>query len=345
MKNITLDNWLSTQANTRLPQLLCVFTDEPLFLTQAADTYRTRLKQHTDYQRHIVEVDRQFDPQQFLSLFAEASLFGDVSLVDVRLPQPKLNKDAAEALNKASQWIQSGQTNHHLLVCGPKLNKTQEKSDGFAQLLSNGCEVACKSVDANSLPQWIAQTATRQGLALHREICAWLAEKTEGNLLVAFQTIQKLAVEHQGPVDLQTVQAQVSNSARFNIFDLGPTLLAGDTKRTARMLDGLQAEGEAPTLVLWALQEEIYAIRDIKQAMRRGVSLADACRQSRIWGARQNHIASALKRHNHETLQTLIKWCYKAEKAIKGMHASNPWGLLEIVGLGIAGITPPQHLE
>jgi DNA polymerase III subunit delta len=280
VKHIALDHWLNTETGQHsVPQVLCVFTDEPLFLTQATDTYRIRLKQQTNYQRHVIELDRQFDPQAFLALFAEASLFGDVSLVDMRLPQPKLNKEVAEALNKAMQWITNGQTNHHLLICGPKLHKTQEKSDGFAQLLKLGCEVACKPIDNNSLPSWIAQSAARKGIELKRDTCAWLAEKTEGNLLAAHQTLEKLAVEHTGPVELATVQAMVSNSARFNVFDLGANLLAGDTQRVARMIDGLQAEGEAATLVLWALQEEIRALRDTQASMRRGMSLADCCRQ------------------------------------------------------------------
>lgn len=343
MKSIALDNWLNNEANqTGLPQLLCVFTDEPLFLTQAADTFRMRLKKQTDYQRQVLELDRQFDPQEFLSLFAEASLFGDVSLVDVRLSQPKMSKEAAEVFSKAAQWIKEGQTGHHLLVSGPKLNKTQEKSDGFAQLLSLGCEITCKPIDASTLPGWISQSAARKGIKLDRETCAWLAEKTEGNLLAAHQTIEKLAVEHQGDVQLQAVQAMVSNSARFNVFDLGVSLLAGDTKRITRMIDGLESEGEAATLVLWALQEEIRAIRDTQTAMRRGMSLADACRQNRVWGVRQNHIASALKRHSGESLQTLTTWCYNAEKTIKGMKAGNPWTLLEIIGLGVAGIAPPK---
>ena len=134
----------------------------------------------------------------------------------------------------------------------------------------------------------------------------------------------------------------VSNSARFNVFDLGASLLAGDAKRITRMIDGLESEGEAATLVLWALQEEIRAIRDTQTAMRRGMSLADACRQNRIWGLRQNHIASALKRHSGESLQTLTTWCYNAEKTIKGMKAGNPWTLLEIIGLGVAGVEPPE---
>lgn len=342
MKQIALDTWLNDEASITLPQLLCVFTDEPLFATQAADLYRQRLKKQTEYQRQIVEVDRQFDPQEFLSLFAEVSLFGDVSLVDLRLNQPKLSKEAAEALGKAAQWIASGETAHCLLVSAPKLNKTQEKSAGFADLLARGTEIACRPVSADALPGWIAQSAKRKGVQLTRETCAWLAVKTEGNLLVAHQTIEKLAIEHQGTVDIEQVQGMVANSARFNVFDLGGSLLAGDTKRVTRMIEGLEAEGEAPTLVLWALQEEIRAIRDTQHAMRRGMSLSDACRQNRIWGQRQNHISAALKRHNPASLQKLTAWCYAAEKTIKGMKQGNPWTLFEIIGLGVAGVEPPE---
>ncbi|HEY1057609.1 MAG TPA: DNA polymerase III subunit delta [Limnobacter sp.] len=344
MKPISLDHWLDPAAGQQpLPALVCLFTDEPLFSTQAADLYRQRLKRSTEYQRHVLDMDRQFDAQEFLAQFAEASLFGDVSLVEVRLTQPKLNKDAAEALTQVAQWIKAGETAHHLLVLGPKLNKTQEKSDGFAQLLTLGCEIQCKPVTAENLPAWIVQSAQRKGLKLDRETATWLAEKTEGNLLAAHQAIEKLAVEHQGPVPFDTVQAMVSNSARFNVFDLGPSLLGGDTRRVARMIQGLEAEGEASTLVLWALQEEIRAIRDTQMAIRKGMALADACRQHRIWGARQNHISAALKRHNRTSLQNLTAWCYSAEKTIKGMKAGNPWTLLEIIGLGIAGVAPPPH--
>jgi DNA polymerase III subunit delta len=342
VKQINLDNWLSAEVGTGLPQLLCLFTDEPLFSTQAADLYRKRLKQKTDCQRHVLEVDRQFDPQEFLALFAEASLFGDVSLVDLRINQPKLSKEAAEAMATAADWISKGNTAHHLLVCGPKLNKTQEKSAGFADLLARGTEIACRPVTADSLPGWIAQTARRKGVQLDRETCNWLAEKTEGNLLVAHQTVEKLALEQQGAIALEQVQGMVANSARFNVFDLGASLLAGDARRITRMLEGLEAEGEASTLVLWALQEEIRAIRDTQQAMRRGMSLSDACRQNRIWGQRQTHIATALKRHSNASLQQLTSWCYVAEKTIKGMKQGNPWTLLEIIGLGLAGIEPPE---
>ena len=344
MNKLALDHWLNPKANIAVPQLVCVFTDEPLFSSKATDLYRTRLRQKTEYQRHVIDLDRYFDTQAFQALFAEVSLFGDLTLVDLRLSQPKLGKDAEQALAKVCEWITAKQTDQYLLVTGPKLNKTQEKSAGFVQLLNHGTELVCKPVSIETFPAWLSSSAKLLGLHLNRETCMWLTEKTEGNLLAAQQTLEKLALEYQGEVPIETVQGMASNAARFNVFDLGQTLLAGDTKRIVRIIEGLQAEGEAPTLVLWALQEEIRAIQGTQSDMRRGLSLADACRQNRIWGVRQTHIAAALKRHSAASLQTLTTWCYAAEKTIKGMKQGNPWTLFEIIGLGIGGINPPTAL-
>lgn len=343
MKSIALEQWLEQgqRPGATLPQLLTVFTDEPLFLVQAADLYRSLARKQAQSERTVVDLDRQFDPQAFLALFAEVSLFGDVSLIEVRLTQPKMNKEQAQAITQAVQWIAQGQSPHLLLVTGPKLTKTLEKSEGFSALLAQGTQISCKQVGPENMAQWVAQTAQRKGLSMDREACTWLAENTEGNLLAAHQAIEKLALSKNGPVTLDDVQSQVSNSARYNVFDLGAAALAGDTRRVGRMIEGLQAEGEAATLVLWALQEEIRAIRDTQAAMRKGQSLMDACRQNRVWGTRQNFIGQAMKRHGADSLKTLTAWCYTAEKTIKGMQTGNPWTALEIIGLGLAGLPPP----
>lgn len=347
MKKTSLENWLAQtpSPNSSLPQLVCVFTDEPLFSAQAGDFYRHTLRLSHACQRQVVDMDRSFDANHFVSLFSERSLFGDQTLIDLRLNQTKLSKEAAEALTQVSLWMGDGQTEHFLLVTGPRLNKTQEKSAGFQGLLNHGTEVICKMIGPDTMPAWVASTATRLGLQMERETIAWLVERTEGNLLSAHQTLEKIAIEHQGLVPLAFVQQVACDAARYNVFDLGPALLGADIRRILKMLEGLQAEGEAPTLVLWALQEEIRAIRDTRNAMQNGVSLAQACSQARIWGARQQLIAPALKRHTAQTLHQLTNWCYLAEKTIKGLSKGNPWTLFEIIGLGIGGIFTPAPLE
>lgn len=345
VKKIALEHWLKPeQGNPKQPQLFCIFTDEPLFLTQGSDLYRTRLRLNTHFERQVIDADRNLDPQAFLALFSEVSLFGDLSLVELRLTQPKMSKDLAEAIDQVCRWMQQGQCDHCLLVTGPRLNKTQEKSAGFSSLLSTGTELVCKAITSANMAQWISQSAERLGLKMSPDGSNWLAERTEGNLLAAHQALEKLAVEHQGAISLEQVQHVASDAARYNVFDLGPSLLAADTRRISRMIDGLRAEGESTVLVLWALQEEIRAIRETRLQMHRGLPLAQACQQARIWGARQQHIGSALKRHNSASLEELTRWCYTAEKTIKGLLKGEPWTLLELIGMGIAGVSPPARI-
>ena len=91
-----------------------------------------------------------------------------------------------------------------------------------------------------------------------------LAERTEGNLLAAHQELEKLALlALDGPVTADTMLASVTDSARFDVFQLGEAVLAGDAARALRMIAGLRGEGTEPTLVFWALTK---AMRDLWNA-------------------------------------------------------------------------------
>ncbi|MCL0184702.1 hypothetical protein M2T59_31280, partial [Klebsiella pneumoniae] len=91
--------------------------------------------------------------------------------------------------------------------------------------------------------------------------------------------IQKLALLHPvtkgdtgvtGELTQAQVEAAVLNVARYDVFKLSESVLAGQTARVQRMLDGLQAEGEAEVLVHWALAEDIRALKRVKDAMNAG---------------------------------------------------------------------------
>ena len=60
------------------------------------------------------------------------------------------------------------------------------------------------------------------------------------------------------------------NVARYDVFKLSEAVLSGQVARVQRMLDGLQAEGEAEVLVHWALAEDIRALKRVKDAMNAG---------------------------------------------------------------------------
>ncbi|NJO12918.1 MAG: DNA polymerase III subunit delta [Gammaproteobacteria bacterium] len=88
-----------------------------------------------------------------------------------------------------------------------------------------------------------------------------LAERVEGNLLAAQQEIDKLALlVGKGTVEIATLEEAVARSARYDVFKLQDAALRGDAERALRILEGLRAEGEQPTLVLWALSSSIRAV-------------------------------------------------------------------------------------
>ena len=75
--------------------------------------------------------------------------------------------------------------------------------------------------------------------------------------------------------------------ARYDVFKLSEAVLAGQAARVQRMLDGLQAEGEAEVLVHYTLAEDIRALKRVKDSMAAGAPLPMALREQRIWGVKE----------------------------------------------------------
>src|SRR5262249_30995478 len=109
----------------------------------------------------------------------------------------------------------------------------------------------------DELPEWIAQRMARAGLKPARDAIEALAERIEGNLLVAAQEIDKLKLLH-GVVllDVVTLEDLVADSARYDVFKLCDAAIAGDGARALRVLAGLRVEGEqVPGLIGWVVSQ------------------------------------------------------------------------------------------
>ncbi len=63
-----------------------------------------------------------------------------------------------------------------------------------------------------------------------------------------------------GELSQEQVESAVVNVARYDVFKLSEAVLSGQVARVQRMLDGLQAEGEAAVLVQYTLAEDIRAL-------------------------------------------------------------------------------------
>ncbi len=329
---------LSTHLQKGLKSLYTVHGDEALLQMEAMDTIRqvARSQGFTERSSYVVQ-GANFDWAEVMNAGQSMGLFGDKQVIEIRIPTGKPGKEGSSALQKIAELSQ-GNDAVLTLVALPRLDKATQSSAWFAALDSFGVSIKIDPVERGALPQWIAQRLNIQGQRVQagaegQQALQFFADRVEGNLLAAFQEVQKLALLYpEGELTLEQIESAVMNVARYDVFKLSDAVLAGKAERTERMLDGLQAEGEAAVLVHWALAEDIRAMKRVADAMSAGRPLAMALRENRIWGAKEKHFERILPSVQMGTVSKLLQAAHQVDGVVKGLkHAdwpSEPWQAL-----------------
>ena len=334
---------LSAQLQKGLRSLYVLHGDEPLLQQEAADTIRAaaRLQGYTERSVHTVS-GAHFDWSEVLAAGGSLSLFADKQIVEVRIPSGKPGKEGSAALQQLAASTQ-GNDSTLTLISLPRLDAATRKGAWFGALENFGVSVQIDPIERNALPQWIAQRLQMQGqnVAAGEEgqrTLQFFADRVEGNLLAAFQEIQKLGLLYpRGDISQAQVEAAVVNVARYDVFKLSESVLSGQVARVQRMLDGLQAEGEAAVLVHYTLAEDIRALKRVKDAMVAGKPLPMALREQRVWGARERLFERVLPRMTEVRLTGLLLAAHQVDGIVKGLKVpdwpTDPWQALQRLAL------------
>jgi DNA polymerase-3 subunit delta len=334
---------LSAQLQKGLRSLYVLHGDEPLLQQEAADTIRAaaRLQGYTERSVHTVS-GAHFDWSEVLAAGGSLSLFADKQIVEVRIPSGKPGKEGSAALQQLAASTQ-GNDSTLTLISLPRLDAATRKGAWFGALENFGVSVQIDPIERNALPQWIAQRLQMQGqnVAAGEEgqrTLQFFADRVEGNLLAAFQEIQKLGLLYpRGDISQAQVEAAVVNVARYDVFKLSESVLSGQVARVQRMLEGLQAEGEAAVLVHYTLAEDIRALKRVKDAMVAGKPLPMALREQRVWGARERLFERVLPRMTEARLTGLLLAAHQVDGIVKGLKVpdwpTDPWQALQRLAL------------
>ena len=320
--------------------LYTVWGDEPLLAQEAGDSIRVaaRASGCTERQVHTV-AGTHFDWSGLLGASMAMSLFAERQLIEIRIPSGKPGKDGSEALQR---YCASLGDDVVTLVQLPKLDRSQQTGAWFTALDGAGVTVRVDPVDRKALPQWIAQRLAQQGQRVEsseagQRTLAFFADRIEGNLLAAHQEIQKLGLLYPaGELAFAQIESAVLNVARYDVFKLGEAVLAGQVARALRMLDGLQAEGEAAVLVHWTLTEDIRALKRVKDAVAGGKPLPMALREGRVWGAKERLFERVVPMLTEPTIAHLLEAAQVCDGLVKGLKHPDwpvdPWdGLKRLV--------------
>jgi DNA polymerase III subunit delta len=308
-----------------LKPLYMLHGDEPLLVQEAADAIRAaaRTQGYTERTVHTVS-GAHFDWSAVLAAGGSLSLFADKQIVEVRIPSGKPGKEGSTALQQLAESA-PGNDSTLTLVLLPRLDFQTRKSAWFAALEGNGVAIELQPIERGALPQWIAQRLAQQGQRVAageegQRTLQFFADRVEGNLLAAHQEIQKLALLHPaGELRFEQVETAVLNVARYDVFKLSEAVLAGQVTRVQRMLDGLQAEGEAEVLVHYTLAEDIRALKRVKDAMAAGRPLPMALREQRVWGLKEKLFERVLPRLTGTILDNLLHSAHVVDGIVKGL--------------------------
>ena len=329
-----------------LRSLYTLHGDEALLLQEAADAIRAaaRARGHAERTVHTVQ-GAHFDWSEVLAAGSSLSLFAEKQIVEVRIPSGKPGKEGSAALQQLAAQAQDNQDTLTLVLL-PRLDAATRKGAWFEALAGGGVCIAVDTLERAALPAWIAERLQRQGQHVlpgeeGQRTLQFFADRVEGNLLAAHQEIQKLGLLYPtGPLTQAQVESVVLQVARYDVFKLTEAILAGQVLRVQRMLEGLQAEGEAAVLVHHTLAEEIRALKRVKDAITAGQPLPVALKAQRIWGPRERLFERVLPRLSAARLGQLLQAAHQVDGIVKGLKVpdwpTDGWQALQRLALRFA---------
>ena len=327
---------LSEHLAKGLQPLYILTGDEPLAQRECLDTLRSAARRLGYNERTSLTVERNFNWQQLTAFGQSISLFSSYRLLELSIPSGKPGTEGSKALQALTD---KPMTDTVVVVILPKLDRDGKNSAWFGALEQAGVSLTLQEVDAQHLPQWIATRLAMQGQQTDAETLEFIAHQVEGNLLAAHQEIQKLGLLYPaGALAATAVREAVLNVSRYDAFQLGEAVLAGDSERTARILQGLQDEGAQPVAVMNPLIWVLRPLVRIKQAEARGENLANAMQQARIYGDRQTLVKRALARLSLRQLQAALLKLAEIDKTAKGLLRGDAWLEISRLCFGLARV-------
>jgi DNA polymerase-3 subunit delta len=329
---------LDAHLGKTLAPLYVIASDEHLLALESADRIRRAARERGYTEREVMTVERGFRWSALAAASQSQSLFGERKLIELRIPSGKPGKDGGQALQAYAGMLSPDNVT---LITLPELDWASKKAAWVASLQAAGVYLEIARVDRAQLPGWIGARLAAQEQSADRDSLDFIAERVEGNLLAAHQELQKLALLHPpGRLSFEQVHDAVLNVARYDVFKLNEAMLAGDCARLVRMLEGLQGEGEALPLVLWAMSEEIRTLIKLQSGLADGKPLAAVLKENRVWGPRERLADAALRRLPLPLLKEALREAAQIDRLVKGLKprgfSGDAWDALLQLGLKIA---------
>lgn len=307
--------------------------EEPLQYMEVVDAICETATADGYTERQVFHVETGFDWNSLLVEAASMSLFAEKKLLDVRLPSAKPGREGGAALR---EYASNPPPDTILLLRVGRFDKGGANTAWVKALDAAGVFVQIWDLKPQDTFRWVENRLKRAGFQPEQDAVRLLTARIEGNLLAAAQEIEKLRmVLDPGPLSLKQVREAVTDSSRFDIFELSDAALAAQPERAARILEALRGEGLEPPQILWALARDIRMLAQLSDAAAKGKNSKGVL--GNTWQQRVKQLSGAVRRYSNTEWSEMLQRCVLVDEIIKGVRKGNAWNELLQLTLWFAG--------
>ena len=341
MTNINLDTIDRQQAPA---PLYCIVGDELLLRIEAVDTLRQWAYEHDYSERSSLSLTATDDWGVIEEFTQSLSLFAERKLLELVIPSGKPGRKGGDALILLAEQAKQGQLLDTIVVISlPELDWQTKKTKWWQSLSTAAQVVELPKITREQLPSWISQRLKRQKQSVDRETLHWIVDKVEGNLFAAHQEILKLGLSYpEGNITFEAIQQSIQDVARYDVMSLMSAMLDGDAKRTRKILEGLEAEGEALPPLLGFMMIDIRHLYNLAVARQKGLNPQGQMRSMYIRAPKSDLLLAALNRLSFMQIMGIIQHAHDVDRILKGMpvegRLNDPWQ--ELLRLSLKIIDP-----
>ena len=324
-----------SELTNKIPPVIWVAGDETLLVQESCDQIRKFAQAQGFSEREVYTVHSGFDWNILLESSNSLSLFAEKKLIDLRLNSAKLDDAGKKALHA---YLANPSEDNLLLISSPRVEKAATNTKWFKQIESEAYFIVIWPINSQNLAAWIRQRLKSHGLTADGQAIDILCQRTEGNLLATAQEIDKLSIlADNKELDASMVARAVADSARFNVFTLIDTAIAGNSARALNILYHLKAESEDPLKILNFICKEIRSLCKMALQLENGQSISAVMQSERVWRNKMGPVSTALNNHSLAQLQAFLNDASLIDQSVKGLNKLNTWDELSRMILSMSG--------
>ena len=318
-------------------QIYFISGAEDLLIIESLDQIRKAAISNDFTDKVAFTVSGQFNWSEVDNCFKNQSLFGGKQFVEIHIPSSKPGKKGSEAI---TNLIANLPEDALLVVVAGKLEKSTKQAKWVKELLKHATVIDCPKVYPSQFPSWLQNRLTAYDLGIDRDALEMFVALTEGNLIVAKQSIERLLMmEVTGRVTMEDVSQCVADGAHFDLFQLTEAAIMRKPERVHRIFERLKSEGMRPEQMLAVLYWEIKNLMDASLDIDNGLSVKQAMQKANIWQSKQKIIGPYLASQPKEKIDQLVHQACKVDNVIKGVDLGSPW---EEIGLLLFMFSAPE---